>query len=148
MTVLSALSEPSGNAIDWWFAYKLPQGASINGSVKTKGREYLYFDPTGDKALAITGQPINVPGSALIQTLDQLNENNRSTNRSLGWILYNDEKPDGTSDSSSIGHSKGVLVFDQQTARSGWFIRGLVFHLFTMPTRQAFNTDRHFCALH
>ncbi len=122
MTMLSALSEPSGNAVDWWFAYKLPEGVSINGSAETTGREYLYMDAASDKPLTLSGRQIDAPDSALGRTLDQLNEKNRSTQSTLGWILYNDEKPDRTSDSSSKGHSKGTLVFDLQTDSAVWLL--------------------------
>ena len=122
MTVLTAISEPSGKAVDWWFAYKLPEDVSINGSAKTTGKEYLYFDPECRHPLMLTGQPIDAPESALVRTLDQLSEQNRATQSSLGWILYNDEKPDRTSDSSSKGHSKGALVFDRQTDSAFWLL--------------------------
>lgn len=122
MTILSALSEQSGKAVDWWFAYKLPIDVSIDGSDKTTGLEYLYFDSVNNQPLTLTGQQINSPESALVRTLGQLNENNRSTQRTLGWILYNDEKPDRTSNAGSEGHSKGALVFDQQTDSAFWLL--------------------------
>jgi deoxyribonuclease-2 len=122
MTILSALSERSDNSVDWWFAYKLPEDVSINGSAKTTGLEYLYLDSGCNKALALTGRQIDSPESALMRTLDQLNEKNRSTQKSLGWILYNDEKPDRTEDSETKGHSKGALVFDQKTDSAFWLL--------------------------
>lgn len=122
MTILSALSEQSGEAIDWWFAYKLPEDVSINSSEKTTGREYLYFDPGIGQPLTLTGLHIDSPESALTRTLEQLNEESRSTRSTLGWILYNDEKPDKTKDKESMGHSKGALVFDQKTDSAFWLL--------------------------
>lgn len=122
MTILSTLGEPSGNPIDWWFAYKLPEGVCIDGAGKTTGREYLYLDSAGNKPLTLTGRQIDSPESALMRTLHQLDEKNRSTRKTLGWILYNDEKPDRTSNSSSKGHSKGVLAFDRKTDSAFWLL--------------------------
>lgn len=122
MTILSALSEQSGKAIDWWFAYKLPENVSINGSEKTTGQEYLYFDPETDKGLTLSGLQLNSTESALTRTLDQLSESKRSTHSSLGWILYNDEKPDKTADAETKGHSKGALVFNQKTDSGFWLL--------------------------
>jgi len=122
MTTLSALSQQSGNPIDWWFAYKLPEDVAINGSGKTTGREYLYFDPVINQPLTLSGLKIDSPESAVGRTLDQLSESRRSTQSSLGYILYNDEKPDKTEDDEKKGHSKGVLVFDQSTDSSFWLL--------------------------
>jgi deoxyribonuclease-2 len=122
MAVLSALSEPSGKAIDWWFAYKLPEGLAIGGTGQTTGREYLYFDSISDKPLSLSGEKIDSSESVLVRTLDQLNQKNRSTQKTLGWILYDDEKPDRTTDSGSKGHSKGALVFDPKTDSAFWLL--------------------------
>ena len=122
MTILSARSELSGAAIDWWFAYKLPENVTINGAHKTAGNEYLYFDPVLNQPLTLAGNHIHSPESALGRTLDQLNDTQRSTRSSLGWILYNDEKPDKTKDKESMGHSKGALVFDRATDSAFWLL--------------------------
>lgn len=102
--------------------YKLPEDVPIDGSQETTGLEFLYFDPAGNKPLALVGRRIDAPESALVRTLAQINEKNRSTQRTLGWILYNDEKPDRTENSSSKGHSKGALVFDQDTDSAFWLL--------------------------
>lgn len=122
MTLLSALSEQSGKAVDWWFAYKLPENVLLNDTEKTTGREYLYFDAISNKPLALSEFQIDSPESAITLTLDQLNETCRSTESTLGWILYNDEKPDKSSDKESMGHSKGALVFDQKTDSAFWLL--------------------------
>jgi len=57
-----------------------------------------------------------------MRTLAQLSEKNRSTQSSLGWILYNDEKPDHTENNESKGHSKGALVFDKKTDSAFWLL--------------------------
>lgn len=122
MSILSALGEPSGNAVDWWFVYKLPEDVSIDGGARTTGREHLYCDPQGNQPLTLTGRCIDSPDSALGRTLAQLQEDNPSTPKALGWILYNDEKPDRTPNSSSKGHSKGALVFDRETDSAFWLL--------------------------
>ncbi len=41
---ISALDE-SGKAVDWWFAYKVPQMAKDASSTTATGYEYIYYDP-------------------------------------------------------------------------------------------------------
>ncbi len=122
MTILSALSEQSGQTVDWWFAYKLPEDISIRGSHKTTGREYLYFDPLVSRPLLLSQLQIDSPDSALTRTLSQLDKENRLSRSSLGWILYNDEKPDKSANAESKGHSKGALVFDRETDSAFWLL--------------------------
>ena len=39
-----------------------------------------------------------------------------------GYILYNDERPDGKPDNGSLGHTKGVLCWDVATGTGFWLI--------------------------
>jgi hypothetical protein len=41
--LISALDE-NGKAVDWWFAYKVPE-MSGKGPAAATGYEYLYYDP-------------------------------------------------------------------------------------------------------
>ena len=41
---ISALDE-SGNPVDWWFIYKVPQLSKGANSDSATGYEYVYFDP-------------------------------------------------------------------------------------------------------
>jgi deoxyribonuclease-2 len=122
MSILSALGEQNGDLVDWWFAYKLPEGVVIDAGAKTRGSEYLYYDPVCNKPLTLTGRRIDAPESALGRTLGQLNGQNRLAQTTLGWILYNDEKPDRSSDASTKGHSKGALVFDPISDSAFWLL--------------------------
>ena len=122
MSILSALSDLSADAVDWWFIYKFPEGAVLNGSQKTTGQEYLYFDSSSTPALAMSKNRIGSATGALDRTLNLLSPENRAAQKSLGWILYNDEKPDRSENSGEEGHSKGVLIFDRETDSALWLL--------------------------
>ena len=46
---LSAIRDTNDAAVDWWFVYKLPEGAEAPQGARDKGKrsagnEYIYFD--------------------------------------------------------------------------------------------------------
>ncbi len=116
---LSVFGDTEGKEVDWWFMYKLPdnvepsEGASDEFE-KTTGMEYMYFDAESTCLLALSDHTLDQETGALYWTLQQLYEADDDTSDSLGWICYNDEVPEGAegSDSSTFGHTKGVLAFD------------------------------------
>jgi deoxyribonuclease-2 len=122
--MLNAIGD-SAQAVDWWFAYKLPRDArSPNKTSTTKpstGFEYLYFDNRSTK-LKRSINLINSKGGALYNTLKQLYPLKNNPNKSLGWIIYNDERSDGTADNGELGHTKGVLAFDAKTNSAFWLL--------------------------
>jgi hypothetical protein len=58
-----------------------------------------------------------------------------SRNASIGYAMFNDQKPIG-SDSSSFGHSKGVLGWDNRTRTAFWLVHSIP--KFPMPVASGF----------
>lgn len=119
MTTISALDE-SGKAVDWWFVYKVPE-MSGTGPSAAKGYEYIYYDPKIAKVVTSPYQ-LTVDKGALDLTLDSIFTNPAKT---VGWVLYNDERPDSKpkkADDGSLGHTKGILAFDTDTKTALWLL--------------------------
>lgn len=116
---LSAIDE-NGKAVDWWFAYKVPQLTKDAATPSTTGYEYVYYDPNAGK-VEISENLMNAGKGALNLTLDSIFQNPTDT---TGWILYNDEKPDtaGGTDDGSLGHTKGVIAFDTASNTAFWLL--------------------------
>ena len=70
-------------------AYKLPELKSARGYV-SQGIGYVYMDGE-TKNFTMPDKPINDSTSAVAHTLQQIYRQ-----RSLGYIMYNDEDPAGT----------------------------------------------------
>jgi deoxyribonuclease-2 len=106
---ISALDE-NGEAVDWWFAYKVPQLAKDADSLNATGYEYVYYDAKADKVVKSSNLLTDNKG-AVDLTLQSVFAKPDDT---TGWILYNDEMPADAkrTDSSSFGHTKGVIAFD------------------------------------
>lgn len=103
MTALNELGKP----VDWWFIYKTPDRV---GRKDNKGYDYFYFDDMS-KEVSLSKNELNLKGGALHYTLDAV-FNSGDSNQ--GYIVYNDEQTDGTSNDGGKGHTKGVLVFNKQ----------------------------------
>ncbi|ETO30045.1 deoxyribonuclease-2-alpha [Reticulomyxa filosa] len=89
----------SGSPVDWWFIYKVNNGYT-----------YAYFENEAEVGLKVqtNGQTLQSgQNSALERTLNQIYKNKTTVN----YIIYNDEKLDGSTP-SGYGHTKGVLAFD------------------------------------
>jgi deoxyribonuclease-2 len=138
--ILSALDE-NGKAVDWWFAYKVPQlGGS--GSAPAKGYEYIYYDPNLGKVVT-SPYLLTVDKGALDLTLDAVFRNPSDT---TGWILYNDEFPDGANDpviadNGSLGHTKGLIAFDTETKTALWLLHS--WPKFVLPGAPALPTPKY-----
>lgn len=116
---ISPLDE-NGKPVDWWFAYKVPKLAKAANSPTATGYEYIYYDPKVGKVdrspyLFTDGK------GALDLTLKAVFDGPDAT---TGWILYNDEMPSDTKrlDSSSFGHTKGVIAFDTASKTALWLL--------------------------
>jgi deoxyribonuclease II len=116
---ISALDE-NGQAVDWWFAYKVPKLAKSAGSPTATGYEYIYFDQKVGKVVRSPNLLTDGKG-ALDLTLKAVFDKPDAT---TGWILYNDEMPTDTKrlDSSSFGHTKGVIAFDTASKTAIWLL--------------------------
>jgi len=116
---ISALDE-SGNPVDWWFAYKVPQLVHDAKTLNATGYEYVYYDPNAGK---VTRSPnlLTDKKGAIDLTLQSVFGKPDDT---TGWILYNDEMPKiaARKDSSSFGHTKGVIAFDTDSKTAYWLL--------------------------
>ena len=131
---VTALDE-SGQPVDWWFIYKIPQLNKNADSDYATGYEYAYYDSTidakaiNDKSLRqVSKSPflLNSNQGALNLTLDSVFRNFKTPFNSptTGWILYNDELPESLNkhDDGTKGHTKGVLAFDTETNTAFWLL--------------------------
>ncbi|KAB0404852.1 hypothetical protein E2I00_001642, partial [Balaenoptera physalus] len=86
----------SGQPVDWFVVYKLP-AHSGPGDAAQRGLRYKYLDEDSGGWR---------DGAGLIS----------SPTGALAFLLYNDQPPQssGSQDSSSRGHTKGVLLLDQE----------------------------------
>ena len=112
--MISALNE-SGKHTDWTFWYKVPKlSGGVNNDSAT-GFEYAYCDsdnPTPSRSK----YTLDSPDGIMAVILAQLKQDG------AGYILYNDERPDGKPDNGSLGHTKGVLCWDVATGTGFWLI--------------------------
>ena len=129
---ISALDE-NGKAVDWWFAYKLPNLKNPPGKVSTargntQGTEYLYCDATSPLLpRRLSSHTKILESGALFNTLQQLHNAAQQNDPNVGWIFYNDEhtKIDKKSilpDDGNFGHTKGVVAFDLGTDSAFWLL--------------------------
>lgn len=100
----------SGQPVDWFVVYKLP-AHSGPGVAAQKGLQYKYLDEGSGgwrEGVGTIDSLMGAVGRSLLPLY-------RNTSQ-LAFLLYNDQPPNynGTQDSSSRGHTKGVLLFDQE----------------------------------
>ncbi len=132
---ISALDE-SGKAVDWWFAYKVPQLSKNATTVTATGYEYVYYDPKIGKVVKSSNLLTQGKG-ALDLTLKAIFGKPDDT---TGWILYNDETPKEAkrTDVGSFGHTKGVIAFDTATKTAFWLLHS--WPKYAAPTAKAMPT--------
>nr|XP_051692955.1 deoxyribonuclease-2-alpha-like [Oryctolagus cuniculus] len=101
----------SGQPVDWFVVYKLP-AHSGSGDAAGSGLRYKYLDPRSGGWREGAGS-INSSAGAVGRSLLPLYRSNASQ---LAFLLYNDQPPKASraQGSSSHGHTKGVLLLDQE----------------------------------
>ena len=118
----------SGQAVDWWFIYKVAAGSAPNAT----GQEYIYFD--SDMAKNPNAKPVLSKNKidtngALHDTFTQLFTPAAKANKDLGWFCYNDEdrldKKGGGTGPGEFGHCKGALAFDLASDSAFWLIHSV-----------------------
>lgn len=100
---LQCLDE-NGSPVEWWVILKGPTQRSNDFD----GTEYAYADCTSSGAFVLSSKTIEDKDTAMSQTLAQIYDGQPS---STGWVIYNDENPDGSTDFDD-GHTKGVVGWD------------------------------------
>ena len=138
---LSALNE-TGQPVDWWFIYKVPQLGKGTGpdSDQATGYEYVYYDSAIDalpdpkntdtdpkaprRRICKSPYVLNGGKGALNLTMDSVFKNFKNPPKTTGWILYNDEMPDSAQrhDDGQKGHTKGVIAFDTDSKTAFWML--------------------------
>jgi deoxyribonuclease-2 len=108
--------DQDGKKVDWWMMYKMPLLPGNDNPEYVNGYGYAYMDKNSKKWTVATDTYIDDNNIALSYTLAQIYD--ASTDGSMGWVLYNDEKPDGST-STYRGHTKGAAAFD---ANGGFFL--------------------------
>jgi len=107
----------SGSPVDWWFLYKVPKLAQSPHSAIATGYEYAYYDDVSQNVVK-SSYVLDTDHGALRTTLDALFGDVSPSN---GWILYNDERPNGA-DNGNLGHTKGVIGFDLVDKTAFWLL--------------------------
>uniref|UniRef100_A0A250YGE5 Deoxyribonuclease-2-alpha n=1 Tax=Castor canadensis TaxID=51338 RepID=A0A250YGE5_CASCN len=101
----------SGQPVNWFVVYKLP-AVSGSGDAAMRGLRYKYMDESTGGWRDGAGS-INSSNGAVGRSLLPLYRSNSSQ---LAFVLYNDQppQPSQAQDSSRRGHTKGVLLLDQE----------------------------------
>ncbi len=130
--MLSAIGEGTesadGEAVDWWFAYKLPHHVTEDPSTSVAvdepldGFNYLYYTANNTSGLCLSPNKLGAGAGALHNTLKLIFDSASSKPSSAGWLLYNDEKPQPAENDEDKGHCKGVLAFDFETNSAIWIL--------------------------
>ncbi|AWP15634.1 putative deoxyribonuclease-2-alpha [Scophthalmus maximus] len=104
-----------GDAVDWFYLYKLPKQDGTKSP--EKGEMYLLLDK-GSEGWTDGKVTVNDTTGALGRTVGQLYSQGK--NSEVAYILYNDQRPteDGggrrvDNSGSSGGHTKGVVLLDK-----------------------------------
>ncbi|XP_022055294.1 deoxyribonuclease-2-alpha [Acanthochromis polyacanthus] len=104
-----------GEAVDWFYIYKLPKEHGRKSPIE--GERYLLLEK-GSEGWTDGKGTVNETTGALGRTVGQLYTQKKGTD--LAYILYNDQKPsqdfdDRWADNSGNGggHTKGVVLLDK-----------------------------------
>jgi deoxyribonuclease-2 len=116
---ISTLDE-NGSPVDWWFIYKVPKLTQDASNDAATGYEYVYFD-AGSDSVRKSPYRLDQGKGALNLTLASVFTDPAPT---VGWILYNDEKPPVAPgpDDGNLGHTKGVIAFDTKSDSAFWLL--------------------------
>ncbi|XP_045406227.1 deoxyribonuclease-2-alpha [Lemur catta] len=100
----------SGQPVDWFVVYKLPINSGSRDASQS-GLRYKYMDQDSGGWRDGAGL-INSSAGAVGRSLQPLYRSNTSQ---IAFLLYNDQPPKATRarDTSSRGHTKGVLLMGQ-----------------------------------
>ncbi|XP_033119526.1 plancitoxin-1-like isoform X2 [Anneissia japonica] len=93
----------SGHPVDWFIALKLSKDSDNNNELIRDGVGHVYMDEN-IKEWQLSDVSMNDSSQSIGYTLQQIYDNPKS--KDVGYIMYNDEWPNGPK-SSSRGHTKG-----------------------------------------
>lgn len=106
--------------VDWYAIYKLPKlERESPQSLLGRGEGYAVLNVGKSQAKwELSGKTISSSGSVLGNTLQQFYSNKNG----VTYLMYNDD-PEDDDFGTSAGHTKGVVVFDEQTGF--WLIHSI-----------------------
>jgi deoxyribonuclease-2 len=111
---LSCRNEKTGEELDWYTLYKLPRDTHAQTSPASahlaQGIAYMFMTNL-NQDWTMSTLSMNDSRSINARTLESYYN---KSDKSVGYIVYNDNCEMKTG-SSSRGHSKGVLMFDEET---------------------------------
>ncbi|KAG5877853.1 hypothetical protein JTB14_007249 [Gonioctena quinquepunctata] len=105
LNALQCMDE-NNNPVDWYVLYKIPKLKHVNKLIKY-GVAYTYMTSGEYHSWKVSENAINSSNSIIGNTLQTLFDNSID----LSYILYNDEPPEGATNSVK-GHTKGVVMAD------------------------------------
>lgn len=116
----TACKDEQNKDVEWSFIYKLPKTARTkksNSRYSPTGDEYVYVDsntPTSTSYWTLSQKSIFEDGNPLANTLAPLVSKTKP--KDLAFAVYNDQLPTSKDlNRTSNGHTKGLIMFDQQT---------------------------------
>jgi deoxyribonuclease-2 len=100
--------DESGNVVDWYVVYKFPKVGSGAAPIDT-GLKYSYITSESTSGWVLSSKSVDSATSIFGETLNPVYST--KTNANLSYFFYNDEPPEGATDSTHA-HAKGVVVAD------------------------------------
>uniref|UniRef100_A0A914XN94 Deoxyribonuclease II n=1 Tax=Plectus sambesii TaxID=2011161 RepID=A0A914XN94_9BILA len=102
--------DQSNRPVDWFAAYKLPHLKTSPHPHVANGTGFLYTD-VNNKQWQLSSVGLELSNQALAYTLQQFYD--RANDPTVFHLMYNDEHPLDGPWSETLGHTKGVLFFNQ-----------------------------------
>ncbi|XP_071820989.1 plancitoxin-1-like [Apostichopus japonicus] len=106
---LLSCKDMNGNDVDWYYVYKVPRESSNPNPLIKTGFAHYYLDDSSPN-FKLSSVSLENKSQAVAQTLQQVYD----LRDQIAYVMYNDHWPNGRK-TSSRGHTKGVLAFDNQT---------------------------------
>lgn len=101
-----------GEAVDWFYLYKLPKEHQREAAAPPAGQAYLLLEK-GSEGWTEGKASVNDTEGALGRTAGQLYA--QTTGSEVAYILYNDQRPEGAGgERSHGGHTKGFVLLDEK----------------------------------
>ncbi|XP_043940585.1 deoxyribonuclease-2-alpha [Protopterus annectens] len=99
-----------GQPVDWFIIYKLPK---LKENPDHDGETYMYQDAS-TQAWVESTHTMNDTDGAVGHTLQQFYKSGGPKNEGVAYVLYNDQFEEKMSYPSKFGHTKGVILLDQE----------------------------------
>ncbi len=121
--------DEDGHPVQWYAGYKLPRDSAVyptkdspRSPLVDQGLSFAYITSNSKGGWKLSGLSVADPFSAPGRTLAPLYDKETRESSNCGYIVYNDEHPDGNT-SFTAGHTKGVVVFGKK--QGFWLIHSV-----------------------